>query len=71
MQAQTRRVEARASADLEAKGQHKHGPGGSKSGQGRIRVQRKCIGLHRRATGVDGQKVEVHQRRTSQSGSKE
>jgi len=32
MQARTRRVKARASADLKAKGQHKW-PGGSRSGQ--------------------------------------
>ena len=62
MHARARRVEARANADLEAKGLHKRGPGGSRSGQGRIRVQRKCTGLHGRATGADGQKVGVHQR---------
>jgi len=71
MQARTRRVKASATGDLEAKGLHKRGPGGSRSGQGRIRVQRKCTGLHRRATGVDGQKLGVHQRRTRESGSKE
>jgi len=62
MQARTGRVKARASADLEAKGLHKRGPGGSRSGQERIRVQRKCRGLHGRATGADEQKVGVHQR---------
>ena len=71
MQAWTRRGKARASADLEAKGFPKCGPGGSRSGQGRIQVQRKCIGLHGRATGADGQKVGVHQRRTRESRSKE
>jgi len=67
MQAQTRRVKAHASADLVAKRLHKCGLGGSRSGQGRIRVQRKCTGLHGRATGMEAKKVGVHQRLTRES----
>ena len=54
MQARTRKVKARASADLKARGPHKRGPGGARSGQERARVQRKCSGLQGRAIGVDG-----------------
>jgi len=71
MQGWTRRVRACARADPESKALHTRWPGGSRSGQGWIWVPGKCTGLHGRATGADGHKVEVHQRRTRESGSKE